>query len=207
MTKFPSSMPKDVATFFEGYMGEMNRAAATVSREALDKARSLLIHILERDASIYACGNGGSAAIVNHLVCDFGKGVRTDTYLRPRVRSLAAGPEVLTAIGNDIGYADTFSLQLEAFARPGDLLITVSSSGDSENIVRAVQWAKTHEVSTLALTGFSGGRSAKLADVNLHVTSQNYGVVEDVHQTLLHVLMQHLRLSHMPSELIGQRTF
>lgn len=207
MTKFPANRPENIATFFGDYMTEIDRAATTISRPALDAAHALLVDSLQRDASIFACGNGGSAAIVNHLVCDFGKGVRTDTALRPRVRSLSAGPEILTAIGNDVGYADTFALQLDAFARPGDLLITVSSSGDSENIVRAVQWAKDHDMSTLALTGFAGGRSAKLADVNLHVTSENYGVVEDLHQTLLHVLMQHLRMTHMPAELIAQRKF
>ena len=96
---------------------------------------------------------------------------------------------------------------LRTMARPGDVLISISSSGNSENIVRAVAWARDNGVGTIALTGFSGGRSADDADVNLHVDAANYGVVEDVHQSLIHVLAQYLRQKAMPPELVASRTF
>ena len=207
MSRFPSKKPSSIAEYFDGYAIELTRAAVTVSREALDRAQGLLRSCIERDGNVFSCGNGGSAAIANHLVCDYGKGLRSDTTMRPRVRSLSSGPEILTAIGNDMSYAETFSYQLEGFARPGDLLITVSSSGDSENIVRPILWAKAHGVATIAMTGFSGGRSAKLADVNLHVASENYGVIEDLHQSLMHALAQYVRISSMPEELIPHRKF
>ncbi len=207
MTRFPSQKLTTIAEYFDGYAGEMTRALATVSRTALDSAQRLVLECLERDGTIIVCGNGGSAAIANHLVCDFGKGMRGDTKLRPRVRSLSSGPEILTAIGNDMSYADTFSHQLDGLGRAGDLLITVSSSGDSENIVRAVQWAKANKVACIAMTGFGGGRSAGLADVSLHVASENYGVVEDLHQSLMHVLAQFIRQSLMPGDLVAQRKF
>lgn len=207
MTRFPGRKTADIAEYFDGYAAELTRAASTVSRDALHAAQALLKDCMRRDNNVFSCGNGGSAAIANHLVCDFGKGMRADTTLRPRVRSLSSGPEILTAIGNDLSYADTFSHQLEGFGRPGDLLISVSSSGDSENIVRAVQWAKDNGMGTIAMTGFAGGRSAALADVSLHVASENYGVVEDMHQSLMHALAQFVRQSLMSEDLVLKRKF
>jgi D-sedoheptulose 7-phosphate isomerase len=92
-------------------------------------------------------------------------------------------------------------------ANPGDVLLTVSSSGNSENIVRAVRLARENKVHTISMTGFDGGRSAELADVNLHVRAANYGIVEDVHQSLMHALAQFLRQQAMPAGLIDQRKF
>jgi phosphoheptose isomerase len=207
VTRFPDRRPAGIAEYFDGYAAELARAAASVSREALAAAEQRIRRCLDADGTIFSCGNGGSAAIANHLVCDYGKGIRMDTALRPRVRSLSSGAEILTAIGNDLGYDETFAFQLAGLGRPGDLLISVSSSGNSENIVRAVQWARDNSLATIAMTGFSGGRSAAIADVNLHVDSDNYGVVEDLHQSLMHALAQYVRISLMPAELIGQRTF
>ena len=114
---------------------------------------------------------------------------------------------MITAIANDLDYGEVFAYQLKSFARPGDVLITISSSGDSENVVRAVQWARDNGVRTIALTGFTGGRTAKLAEVNLHVEADNYGVIEDVHQSLMHVLAQFIRMARMPRELVAARKF
>src|SRR5262249_15315583 len=147
------------------------------------------------------------AAISNHLACDHVKGISADTPLKAQVRSLVSTVELLTAVANDISYADVFAYQVRMFGKAGDVLITISSSGDSENIVRAVQAAKKMGLSTIALSGFSGGRSAQLADVNLHVASDNYGIVEDVHQSIMHSLAQYIRQTHMPAELIGKRRF
>jgi phosphoheptose isomerase len=151
--------------------------------------------------------NGGSAAIANHLVCDHCKLVRTDTDLTPRIYSLSTTVEIITAIGNDISYDEIFVYQLRSLAKPGDALITISSSGDSENIVRAVLWAKENGFPVISMTGFIGGRSADIADVNLHVTADNYGVIEDVHQSLMHILAQYIRQVHMDKEIIKQRKF
>jgi len=93
---------------------------------------------IQADRLIFTCGNGGSAAIANHLTCDCSKGIATNTTLRPRVVSLSATVEIMTAIANDMAYSEVFVYQLKNLARPGDVLITISSSGDSENIVRAL---------------------------------------------------------------------
>ena len=96
---------------------------------------------------------------------------------------------------------------MRTMAAPGDVLITISSSGNSENIVRAIDWARANGVGSIAMTGFTGGRSAVRADVSLHVAAENYGVVEDVHQSMMHCLAQYLRQSAMPPELVAHRVF
>jgi D-sedoheptulose 7-phosphate isomerase len=204
---FPDKQYSHIAGFFEAYSEQIALAMASVPKSALAAAEILLDAALEADAHVYACGNGGSAAISNHLVCDHVKGIQTDTGLKPRVHSLSATVEMLTAIANDISYAEVFAYQLQTFGRPGDVLITISSSGDSENVVRAMQWARDNGMRTIALTGFTGGRTAKLAEVSLHVEASNYGVIEDVHQSLMHVLAQFIRLKRMPRELVASRKF
>jgi D-sedoheptulose 7-phosphate isomerase len=194
---FPDRVYPGAGSYIIGYREEMARAWATVDPAAFERAAKLLDAAIRARRIIYACGNGGSAAISGHLLCDFLKGIQTDTPLLPRVVSLASHLELITAIANDIGYSDVFVYQLRTMAKPGDVLMTISSSGNSENIVRAAEWAKANDVRTIAMTGFSGGRSAQLADVTLHVDAANYGIVEDIHQSMMHALAQYLRHSAM----------
>lgn len=205
---FPDDRYDDAGSFADAYFALAGAAAASVDRTALREAAELLTKA-HRDAgaTIYSCGNGGSAAIANHLVCDHCKAVQSDTTLRPRVYSLSAHIEIMTAVSNDLSYDEVFVYQLRTLARPGDALVSVSSGGDSENIVRAVAWAKDNGIPVVAMTGFSGGRSAALADVNLHVDAHNYGVIEDVHQSLMHILAQYIRQAHMDEATIRERRF
>ena len=171
------------------------------------KTHALLDAAFARSAWVFVCGNGGSAAIANHLLCDVAKGVQTDTAVLPRVMSLSANLEIVTAIANDVAFEDCFAYQLRTAARPGDVLVTISASGDSENIVRALDWAGANGVESIALTGFDGGRAAPLATVSLHVDGDNYGVIEDTHQSIMHMLAQYLRQANMPGALIPERRF
>lgn len=191
--------------YLDQYGAELTHALASVDRDQLALAVDVLLEALKSDATIFCCGNGGSAAIANHMVCDHQKGVSTDTHFRPRIVSLSCNVELVTAVSNDIAFEQVFSYPLELHARPGDVLVTISSSGNSENIVRALRLAAERGMRTIALCGFSGGRSRELAEVVLHVASFNYGVVEDAHQACMHVLAQILRLGGMPPELIGKR--
>ena len=206
-TRFPDRKYDDVGTFLAGYARSMAAALGSVRSSEMERAVAELKRAIAGGNLIFSCGNGGSAAIANHLTCDCSKGIATDTTLRPRVVSLSATVELITAIANDIGYAEVFAHQLRNAARPGDVLITISSSGDSENIVRALDWAGNNDMTTIALSGFSGGRSAQMADISLHVGAQNYGVVEDVHQSLIHILAQYVRMSELPSELVQTLRF
>lgn len=204
---FPDEKFTDVGAFAEAYFQASQVAQASVDRVALAKAGALLAGAYAARKTIYVCGNGGSAAISNHLVCDHLKCIQTDTDLRPRVVSLSATIETITAVANDISYDEVFVYQLRTLADPGDVLISVSSSGDSENVVRACAWAKGNDLAVIAMTGFAGGRTQGLADVNLHVTGDNYGVVEDTHQALMHILAQFIRQDHMTADLIKDRKF
>lgn len=204
---FPDHPFADISDYFDAYAAQLAKAAASVDRGSLFAAQRLIAAVLERDGQIFCCGNGGSAGIANHLVCDHVKGVCTDTGLRPRVQSLSANVEMMTAIANDIAFAEVFSWQLSMLSRPGDLLISISSSGDSDNIVRAVEWANGNGVATIAMTGFAGGRSATAAEVNIHVAADNYGVIEDLHQSIMHVLAQYIRQARMPADLVAVRRF
>ena len=204
---FPDHPFPSAGAYIAAYRDEITRAWASVDGAAFDRAAALLKAAIGAGRVIYACGNGGSAAISNHLLCDVLKGAQTDTALRPKVVSLASHIELITAIANDFAYDEVFAYQLRTMAAPGDVLITISSSGNSENIVRAVDWARENGVGTIAMTGFAGGRSAVLADVNLHVAAENYGIVEDIHQSMMHCLAQYLRQSAMPAELVAHRVF
>lgn len=204
---FPDSKFNDAGRYVDAYFAQIATAAATVDRKRLEQAVQILTKIYTAGGMVYSCGNGGSAAIANHLVCDHLKLVQTDTDLTPRVVSLSTTVEMITAIANDISYDEVFVYQLRTLAKPGDALITISSSGDSENIVRAATWAKENGLPVISMTGFSGGRSAKIADANLHVTADNYGVIEDVHQSLMHILAQYVRQAHMDEAVIKQRKF
>ncbi len=204
---FPDKGYPSIADYCDDYLTRLAQAGASIDRAALARAADMLDAAFDRSAWLFVCGNGGSAAIANHLLCDVAKGVQTDTGVQPRVMSLSANLEMVTAIANDIAFEDCFLYQLGTAARAGDLLMTISSSGDSENIVRALDWAAANGLESIALTGFDGGRSAPLATVNLHVDGDNYGVIEDIHQSIMHMLAQYLRQAKMPDALIAERRF
>lgn len=193
MTFFPDRLFDGAGAYAAAYFEQYSHAAATLDQGALKRAGELVGDVIARGGTIYSCGNGGSAAIANHLACDCLKGIRAGTSIRPKVCSLSTTVELITAIANDISYDDVFSYQLDSLGQPGDLLIAISSSGSSPNIVKALKLAKEKGLKTLAFTGFGGGESAKVADVSLHVQAENYGVVEDVHQSLMHLLAQYTR--------------
>ena len=136
---FPDKGYPSIADYCDDYLARLAQAGASIDRAALARAAELLDAAFARSAWLFVCGNGGSAAIANHLLCDVAKGVQTDTGVLPRVMSLSSNLGMVTAIANDIAFEDCFLYQLRTAARAGDLLMTVSSSGDSENIVRALR--------------------------------------------------------------------
>lgn len=204
---FPDQKFDDIGAYADAYFNEWQKAGASVDRIQLVRAAAVLAALHESGGTLWVCGNGGSAAISNHLICDHGKLLSQDTDLTPHVHSLVANVPVITAIANDLEYAEVFVHQLRMDAKEGDVLVTVSSSGDSENVVRAAAWARDQGLEVIAMTGFAGGRSAGLATVNLHVDADNYGVIEDTHQALMHMLGQFLRQSRMDETKIQGRKF
>jgi phosphoheptose isomerase len=194
---FPDRLYPDAGAYADAYFGRLARAAASLDREVLAAVGRMLAEQSAAGRTIFSCGNGGSAAIANHLACDCMKGVRADTGLKPKVHSLSANVELITALANDVGVEAMFLGQLSSLAAPGDVLIAISSSGASPNIVGALEWARGNGLKTVAMTGFAGGPAMKAADFALHVDAANYGLAEDVHQAIMHILAQYLRHSHL----------
>ena len=204
---FPTRRYHSGEAYARGYRNELARAMATIDPAGVEQAATLLTRAYGADRSVFACGNGGSASIANHFQCDHVKGIRVGTGHTNRVVSLSTNVEILSAIANDIGYESVFEYQLESHAREGDVLVAISSSGQSQNIVRALQWARAHGMATIAMTGFTGGPARELADASVHVDSHNYGVVEDAHQACMHLLAQYVRQSLMTDADIAERVF
>jgi phosphoheptose isomerase len=207
LVAFPARPYYSASSYFEAYSTNSAQVASSIESAALDKAAGILLDAFSLGATVFACGNGGSAAIANHLQCDHVKGVRTTTDLVPRVISLSSNIELITAIANDLEYAEIFTYQLQSQSTAGDVLIAISSSGRSPNIVRALRWARDHDLRTITLTGFTGGDAVELADVTIHVNGANYGVIEDLHQAVMHALAQYIRQSRMTADAISSAIF
>jgi phosphoheptose isomerase len=205
--RFPVAPYASAGSYFGEYAKELARASETIDPVAMERAAAVLIEAYTSGARMFSCGNGGSASIANHIQCDHVKGVRTATDLTPRVLSLSTNVELLTAIANDIGYQDVFVYQLESQAGPGDVLIAVSSSGRSRNIVDALSWARDNGLRTIAMTGFDGGAARTTAEVAIHVDSANYGIIEDLHQAVMHALAQYIRQSRLTADAILTTVF
>lgn len=206
-SRFPSHRFDRADAYGGAYFAELSRAFRSVDQDQIGGAAEILSHAYRRDAAVFACGNGGSASIANHLQCDHVKGIGNGTDLSTRVYSLSTNVELMSAIANDLGYDRVFEYQLRSQARPGDVLVVVSSSGRSPNIVRALDWASANNMQTIALTGFEGGPARQRATVSIHVDSNNYGIVEDTHQACMHLLAQYIRQSRMTPDAVACEVF
>jgi histidinol-phosphate phosphatase family protein len=204
---FPARRYADGASYARQYGRELERAMSSIDLGELERAAEVLTRAYLDDKAVFSCGNGGSASIANHFQCDHVKGVRTSTGLSTRVMSLSTNIEIFSAIANDIGYDAVFEHQLESLARRGDVLVAISSSGRSPNVVRALKWAQAHEMPTIALTGFEGAPARGIADLSIHVDSHNYGVIEDAHQSCMHLLAQFVRQSLMSDADVAGQVF
>lgn len=205
--RFPAHRFDSADAYGGAYVAELDRAVRGVDRAQLGRAAEILDAAYRADHAVFACGNGGSASIANHLQCDHVKGVRNGTGVATRVYSLSTNVETLSAIANDLGYERIFEYQLQSHARPGDVLVAISSSGSSPNIVRALEWAAANDMPTIALTGFDGGPARQLATASIHVDAHNYGIVEDAHQACMHLLAQYVRQSRMAADVVASQTF
>jgi phosphoheptose isomerase len=185
-----------IETHVRAYAESLQRALLSVSWEQLDHAISAILDVRGLGKALFVAGNGGSAAIADHLLCDWVKGTHTETKPPIHVHSLVASTALLTACANDFGYEVAFSRQLEMAGQNGDLLLTISASGKSPNILAAMSAASRIGIKTIAFTGFSGGKAREIADISIHVDAYNYGVVEDAFQALMHNLAQYIYGKH-----------
>ncbi len=179
-------------TIMNDYLCDMQSATALLRPREIEAAYSLLLRALKEGRSVYLCGNGGSASTASHMAVDLGKNIPTGPGPRMRVLSLTDNVAWLTALANDLSYDDCFAEQLINYIKPNDLLIGISASGDSENVVRAFELAKRVGADRLAMIGFDGGRLVNLSTARIWIDSHDYGIVESVHLFITHLLVRML---------------
>lgn len=170
------------------YIAAQHQALESIDAGVVAAMIETLRAAVREDRQVFVCGNGGSAANASHFATDLGKSASDKIGRRFRVLSLSDNTPWITALGNDYSYADIFERQLMNFARAGDVLIAVSVSGDSPNVVKALAWARENGVKTLVLAGAKRGAAANLGDEVLIVGDTHYGRVEDVQMNVLHML-------------------
>jgi D-sedoheptulose 7-phosphate isomerase len=140
--------------------------------------------------SVFIMGNGGSSATASHFVCDFNKGISLKKQKRYKVICLNDNIPLIMAYANDISFEDVFVEQLKNFFKQGDIVIGISGSGNSKNVLRAIEFANMHGGVTIGFSGYDGGELKKLAQYNLHININNMQIVEDVHMILNHCIMK-----------------
>lgn len=182
------------AEYLLDYSRQIVKLTEMVDAKAFNQFIELLSVAAERKASIFVAGNGGSAAIGDHLCCDFAKGTYHPQHPPLRPHSLSANVAVYSAFANDFGFENAFSASLDVYGESKDILIAISSSGSSPNIIEAIGKAKELGMKVVGMTGFEGGEVRKRADISLHVPMNNYGLVEDCHQMLMHCAAQFISI-------------
>lgn len=174
--------------WISNYVAAQKAALDSIPVDAVARLIDRLKEAWREERQIFVFGNGGSAANASHFAVDLGKGASDKLSKRFRVLSLNENASWITALGNDYAYEDIFVRQLQNYARPGDVLLTMSVSGNSPNLVKAVEWAARNGLHTIALVGAKRGRLAELAQDVLVVADTHYGRVEDSHMGICHIL-------------------
>jgi D-sedoheptulose 7-phosphate isomerase len=169
------------------YFEELQHAAGSVSLDGIDQIAATLVKAYESGQTIYLFGNGGSAALASHFACDLGKGTAyCNGGRRFRVLALTDNIPTLTAWANDSSYDDVFSEQLRCFVQPQDIALGISGSGNSKNVLNALQVARDAGAVTVGISGFQGGEMKSLCDICVVVPSNNMQIIEDLHLVITH---------------------
>jgi D-sedoheptulose 7-phosphate isomerase len=176
----------------ERYFREMNQLFGTFPLDELTRMIETIGRMYEQDKTIFVIGNGGSASTASHFAADLNKNVVTEGR-RPRVMALTDNVEAITAWGNDNAYADVFVEQLKNFYREGDMLVVISGSGSSPNILKAAQWAKERQAVVVGLTGPRGAPLRQLSDVCVMAPTDPMEQIEDVHVVCMHTMIVAMR--------------
>ena len=173
-----------------GYYDKLCQVISVLDLNEINAAVNAVLDAYQRDAAVYIFGNGGSAATASHFVCDFNKGVCETLPRKFRFVCLNDNVPTILAIANDISYDDIFWRQLEGRLSPADLVIAISGSGNSRNVIKAAEYAKNIGAQVVGLCGYDGGKLKALADYPVHVNVADMQIVEDVHLAFNHMMMR-----------------
>lgn len=193
MNNLDQIFTKDAVIFASAYFEYLGEILKKIDPQSIDSFIQTLLKARQRGASIFMIGNGGSASTASHYANDLTIG--THSYEKPfRVVSLTDNQAVISAIGNDFGFEEIFARQLQILGKKGDIVVAISASGNSPNLIRAFEYAKKAGIRTVAITAFDGGKMKTMADEGIHVPTQDkeYGPAEDAHMVLDHLIAAYL---------------
>ncbi len=188
----------DYRNELQRYLNEEIEILKRLDLESINTIMNILEDARITDKRIFVCGNGGSAATASHYCCDFNKGVSESLEKKYNMECLSDNIPGLMAVANDIGYEEIFRFPLRNKMKRGDILIGISGSGNSKNVIYAMEYAKLVGGKTIAIVGYNGGRMKEIADYNIHIEIENMQIAEDIHMILDHVMMY--VLSYMGKE-------
>lgn len=175
-------------SFSENYRQQLIQTLEGLDLDKVEQAIEVLKEARAAGRHIFVCGNGGSASTASHFVCDIVKGASYERDSRFRILALTDNMATITAYSNDVGYDCVFAEQLKNFAEPGDVLLALSGSGNSPNVVNAMKYARSRGLKTIALTGRDGGKLGPLAELNIQASVPHMGRIEDAHMVVCHMI-------------------
>jgi D-sedoheptulose 7-phosphate isomerase len=182
-----------IRTHTREYLDRLTRCLEAMPVDAIEELSHKLYRAYTDGKQVFLLGNGGSASTASHMAADLGKNTIAANMVRFRIMSLNDNIPLMTALANDVGYENVYAEQLKNLIQPGDILIAISGSGNSPNVLNAMKYAQSRSAETVGMLGFGGGGAAALADLVVLVDSDDYGVVEDAHLIVNHILVDHFR--------------
>src|SRR5947209_427480 len=186
-------------SFPQLYKADVLKAIDTIDLDKVNQAIGVLVRARQEGRRIFVCGNGGSASTASHFVCDMVKGASFNRDQRFRIMALTDSLPTITAYSNDVGYECVFVEQLKNFAEPGDVVMAISGSGNSPNVLRAVEYGNSIGCRTIALSGRNGGKLGPLAELNIQASNPHMGRIEDVHMIVLHMICYYFMDTEQPA--------
>jgi D-sedoheptulose 7-phosphate isomerase len=180
----------------KAYFDQESELASQLDLVSVEKIIAVFERARAEGRRVFVFGNGGSAATASHFACDLGKGTIQPNLPRFKIICLNDNMPTLTAYGNDVGYDVVFSEPLTTLSEYGDIAMTFSASGNSPNVVKAMQVARERGLVTIGLTGFEGGKLKNVVDIHVNIPSKSYGIVEDLHLAISHAVCEMLKLKH-----------
>jgi D,D-heptose 1,7-bisphosphate phosphatase len=209
LSEFPAMRYSGILSYYTHYSDEITATLAKVNKDELSAAAEILYKAYSDGSTVWVAGNGGAAAIADHMATDHAKHMAATATMYSNVHSLSSNHAVTTALANDIGYDAIYSWQLERFANKYDVLVVFSVSGESRNIIRALQCAKENGMDSIAIVGGDAVtiEAANLATVIINIPATNYGVCEDIMSIIQHSLAQYIRQTQMNDHEIKSARF
>ncbi len=195
VTERPPAAPRtlDMEGHLDGYLCRLRAAIEGLPREGMNALGETLLRAYRNNKQVFLLGNGGSSSTASHMAADLAKNTIGPNMKRFRIVSLNDNAAIMTALANDLGYENVFSEQLTNLIQAGDVLIVVSASGNSPNVLKAMRYARSRSAEVVGLLGFDGGAAGALSDIALIVPSDHYGVVEDVHLIVNHIMVDYFK--------------